>query len=251
VTGFSRRELLGALAGAAAFWPRRARAIGDTSLFHWAQVQYEGRWNPRASGPKRLLWEVVKRTSAECSLQVRPVSLASRDLHRTPFLCLCGIDEVPPLAPSQVRNLRRHLARGGLLFIEEAEPRDGSPFDRSVRALLARVLPGERLRFAPGDHVLYKSFYLLSQPPGRVLYKPYLEVIDRDERSIVIYSRNDACGAWCRDGAGNWEHEVTPGGAHQRELAFRFGVNLVMYALCGNYKRDQVHVPFILRRRRR
>jgi hypothetical protein len=41
---------------------------------------------------------------------------------------------------------------------------------------------------------------------------------------------------------------VVPGGEHQRETAYRFGVNLVMYALTGNYKSDQVHVPFILER---
>ena len=39
-----------------------------------------------------------------------------------------------------------------------------------------------------------------------------------------------------------------PGGERQRELAMRFGVNLVMYVLTGNYKSDQVHVPAILER---
>ena len=34
----------------------------------------------------------------------------------------------------------------------------------------------------------------------------------------------------------------------QRELAYRAGVNLVMYALTGNYKADQVHVPALLER---
>ena len=46
-----------------------------------------------------------------------------------------------------------------------------------------------------------------------------------------------------------WEHEVLPGGDEQREKAFRLGVNLAMYATCLDYKTDQVHVPFILRRR--
>ncbi len=31
-------------------------------------------------------------------------------------------------------------------------------------------------------------------------------------------------------------------------MSLRFGVNLVMYALTGNYKADQVHVPSILER---
>ena len=55
-------------------------------------------------------------------------------------------------------------------------------------------------------------------------------------------------GAWARDNFGQWEHEVYPGGDGQRELAFRLGINLAMYALCLDYKTDQVHVPFILRR---
>jgi len=39
-----------------------------------------------------------------------------------------------------------------------------------------------------------------------------------------------------------------PGGEGQRETAFRFGVNVVMYALTGNYKTDQVHAPALLQR---
>ena len=34
----------------------------------------------------------------------------------------------------------------------------------------------------------------------------------------------------------------------QREMAYRAGVNIVMYTLTGNYKADQVHVPALLER---
>lgn len=249
-----RRALLGLLFGAGASLALRggrAHAIGSTSLFRWAQIQYEGRWNPRETGPTRLLWEVVKRTSIECEPKPRPVRLSDTNALATlPFLCLAGGDALPPFSAAEHRNLRAHLARGGFLYIECTDPREGSPFDRSVRELLAKVLPGEPLRLAPSDHVLHRSFYLLSQPPGRTLFKPYVEMVERDDRALVVYSQNDALGAWCRDGAGTWEHEVVPGGSQQRELAFRFGVNVVMYALCGNYKRDQVHVQYLLKRRR-
>ena len=39
-----------------------------------------------------------------------------------------------------------------------------------------------------------------------------------------------------------------PGGEPQREMAYRAGVNIVMYALTGNYKADQVHIPAIMQR---
>jgi hypothetical protein len=31
-------------------------------------------------------------------------------------------------------------------------------------------------------------------------------------------------------------------------MALRFGINLVIYALTGNYKADVVHAPFLLQR---
>ena len=66
----------------------------------------------------------------------------------------------------------------------------------------------------------------------------------------MLYCQNDLGGAWARDAFGRWEYEVSPGGARQREMAFRLGINLVMYALCLDYKDDLVHTPFILKRRR-
>ena len=72
----------------------------------------------------------------------------------------------------------------------------------------------------------------------------------RDDRAVIAYSQNDLGGAWQRDDMGNFEFVCEPGGERQREMAFRLGVNLVMYALCLDYKSDQVHVPFIMRRRR-
>jgi hypothetical protein len=41
---------------------------------------------------------------------------------------------------------------------------------------------------------------------------------------------------------------MVEGEPRQREMAFRAGVNIVMYTLTGNYKADQVHVPALLER---
>jgi hypothetical protein len=43
-------------------------------------------------------------------------------------------------------------------------------------------------------------------------------------------------------------YPVVPGGERQRDWAFRAGVNIVMYALTGNYKADLVHMPALLER---
>jgi len=104
----------------------------------------------------------------------------------------------------------------------------------------------------PAGHVLTKAFYLLHEFPGRweggrlFVQKPDERV--NDGVSSVIIGANDFAGAWAIDATGRPLFSVMPGSARQRELAFRFGVNLVMYALTGNYKADQVHVDEILER---
>ena len=59
---------------------------------------------------------------------------------------------------------------------------------------------------------------------------------------------NDLAAAWAVDSNGLWVYPTVPSDPRQRDLAFRAGVNVVMYALTGNYKADQVHVPALLER---
>jgi hypothetical protein len=69
-----------------------------------------------------------------------------------------------------------------------------------------------------------------------------------DSVSAVVITSNDLAAAWATDRRGQPMFPLTPGGARQRELALRGGVNLVMYTLTGNYKSDQVHVRDLLER---
>jgi hypothetical protein len=227
-----------------------ALALGDREKLELAQLAYAGNWNPRPSALRRLAWEIEKRTSIETtpdSVEVRLSDEAA--LRRHPLLYLAGDGPLPALDEAEVARLRRHLSSGGLLVVDGAEARPGGGFDQSVRALVKRLFPKEPLAPLPPDHVVYKSFYLLKTPVGRVAAVPYLEAVEHDGRVALVYSQNDMGGAWARDNFGQWEHEVFPGGDAQREMAFRLGINLAMYALCLDYKTDQVHVPFILRRR--
>jgi hypothetical protein len=104
----------------------------------------------------------------------------------------------------------------------------------------------------PPDHVITKSFYLMQDFPGRfagsTLWIGETEGRVNDGVASVLIGSNDWASAWAVNDQGRPYFAVVPGGERQRELAYRFGVNLVMYALTGNYKADQVHVPFILER---
>lgn len=229
-----------------------ALAVGKRSWLRMGQIAYRGgNWNPRPTALSRLLWTLAQRTSVETGLRAHRVAVSDRKLFEHPLLYITGDRSFPPWPKQDVRRLRRHLAAGGTLIADAADARVGQGFDRSFRRLAGRLFPKLPLRQVKPDHTLLKSFYLVRRFGGRVLVRPYVEAVERDDRAMIVYSLNDLGGAWARDDFGAWTHPVTPGGARQREGAFRLGINLVMYALCGNYKRDQVHVPFIIRRRKR
>jgi len=226
-----------------------AHAIGETTLFDVRLVEYEGgQPAPRATAPRRLAWEVRKRTSVETRLVPTTARLDSPGIFETPFLYWTGDRSFGPLSEPEVVGLRRFVEFGGFVLIDDASA-DGDGFDGSVRRELARAFPSHALVTLPATHTVFRSFYLLDRPVGRVRGPQHVYAIERGDRAAVIYSRHDLGGAWARDNLGNWEYPVVPGGEPQRESAIRLGVNLVLYALCLDYKDDQVHAPFIMRRR--
>ena len=100
--------------------------------------------------------------------------------------------------------------------------------------------------------MLSRSFYLLRSYPGRyvgaTVWVAGEDDAGNDGVSPVIIGANDWAGAWATDSGGQTPYSVIPGGEEQRVTAYRFGVNAVIYALTGNYKTDQVHVPALLQR---
>jgi hypothetical protein len=153
---------------------------------------------------------------------------------------------------------------GGTIFFDLRD--DGSGADaltggatassEALRRILSKLdIPP--LEPVPPTHVLTKSFYLLDHFPGRYdggklwVERPDSEGAstgNTDGVSGIIIGSNDYAAAWAMDANGDPTYAVVPGTDRQREFAFRTGINVVMYALTGNYKADQVHVPDLLDR---
>jgi hypothetical protein len=244
-----RRAVLAAMSALPLFG-RRALAFGDSARFIPAVAQHGGRWDARLSGLRRLAWELQRRTSVEVVPDARPFPLSSPKLFEYPFLYLGGEGDLPALSAAEIENLRRYLTFGGFMLADANDGSSGAGFDRALRREMARVLPRNPLTPLSSSHVVFKSYFMLDAASGRLLNKAQLEACTLGKRAAVIYSQNDLAGAWNRDEGGDYEFEVSPGGEPQRELAFRLGINICMYALCLDYKDDAVHLPLIMNKRR-
>jgi hypothetical protein len=153
------------------------------------------------------------------------------------------------MSDAALRRVNDYLKNGGLILFDT---RDGGASGFASFNRVARGIDITRLIQVPPDHVLTKAFYLLREFPGRwatgSVWVEEGQGRSNDGVSSVVVGSNDWAAAWAVDESGQPLYATVPGGQRQREFAYRFGVNLVMYALTGNYKSDQVHVPAILER---
>jgi len=190
---------------------------------------------------------------------VEPAEPLGVDLERDeivffPLLYWPVTESQPALSEAARRKVNAFLATGGTILFDLRDPAAGGALSSATGALqrLAEGLDIPPLAPLPAEHVLTKSFYLMQAFPGRYaggqLWIDASESAANDGVATVLIGTNDWAAAWAVGDDGRPLYAVVPEGERQRELAYRFGVNVVMYALTGNYKSDQVHVPFILER---
>jgi hypothetical protein len=208
-----------------------------------------------AQGLTALTGVLAARTSAEMGTPAE-VNPETDDLFPYPVVYWrIAPDQEPPSEQAATR-LNDYLGRGGMILFDAPnqiganESGEGDQVGRALNGVLARLNISSLMQ-VPEGHVLHRSFYLLPDLPGRYTGAPvYIErgSVANDGVSSIIIGSHDWAAAWARDNRGLPIYPVVPGGERQREWSYRFGVNLVMYALTGNYKADQVHLPAIMQR---
>lgn len=158
-----------------------------------------------------------------------------------------------PLSDRARERLNDYMRQGGMLLVDTRMPGGGAtgPGGPELETMLAGLDIPPLAPVGP-DHVLTRAFYLLNDFPGRYnggeVWAEAQEDQMNDGVSSIIIGSNDWAGAWAVDENGRPLNAVVPGPERQREMALRTGINIVMYAMTGNYKADQVHVPAILER---
>nr|MCS5575015.1 DUF4159 domain-containing protein [Pseudomonadales bacterium] len=207
-----------------------------------------------------LSWVLRQRTAVE---PTRPAAVdpETDNLILYPLLYWPITDQQSLLSASALANIDHYLQVGGMILLDtrdqavnERPEAAGRRSTNLMQQMLGNLnLPS--LSVVPQGHALTQSFYLIDHFPGRwdggdVWVEQYEGGINDGVSSLVV-GGNDWAAAWALSPSGNPLFPAVPGGERQRELAFRFGINLTMYALTGNYKADQVHIPAILRRLKR
>lgn len=202
------------------------------------------------SGLSRELW---RRTSVEPA-DPAAVNPETDDLSIYPFLYWPVTAEAAP-SNAALANLDNFMRLGGLVVFDTRDAdRAGlgaeTPEGAALRAIL-RKLNVPPLAPPAQDHVLNRSFYLLDDLSGRSAGGEIWVDAGSETNDAVtplIIGGRDWAGAWARDGAGDPLLPMANGDERRREFAFRAGINMVMVALTGNYKSDQVHAPILIER---
>lgn len=189
------------------------------------RLQYDGGgdWYANPSSLPNLLKEIGLRTTIPVESREVALTLSDARLWDVPYLYLTGHGNLR-WSEAELITLRRYLARGGFLHID-----DSYGMDESIRREVPRLYPGNPLVEVPLEHPIYQVVY--SFPRGL----PKIHEHDNkpaqgfgiflDGRLVLFYSYQSDLG----DG---WEdpqvHRDPPA---IRDAAIRMGVNLVAYAV--------------------
>lgn len=163
-----------------------------------------------------------------------------------------------PPSDQALYRLETYMDDGGLIIFDT---RDGdrligngqTPEQSALRRILVllNIPPLEPL---PEGHVLGRSFYLLDDLPGRNENGPVWVAAAQamghrnDNVTPLIIGGRDWAAAWATDANGRPLRPMGAGGFRRRDYAIRAGINIVMVALTGNYKVDQLQVDSLLDR---
>ncbi|MCP4934508.1 MAG: DUF4159 domain-containing protein [bacterium] len=205
----------------------------------------------------------IARRSAFEPVEPVGVDISKDELAFFPLLYWPIPTEPSHLDSATIARINAYMKQGGVILFDTQDQMTSFLPGRNAAGLtpLARLLARmdiPPLEPVPSNHVLTRSFYLLNSFPGRwqggTLWveasgkNSSSTVRNSDDVSSIIITSNNLAAAWATDDRGRTLFAVSPDGEHQREMSYRTGINIVMYALTGNYKADQVHLPALLRR---
>jgi hypothetical protein len=232
--------------------PAARAAPSDLSLAYirTGDAATDARAKAGLEGLSRVL---AARTSVEPGAVIG-IDPAATDLALYPLLYWLLPDRPIETTPEAARALDRYMKSGGVIFVDSRGAGREPAAARAIARAALRGIEAPPLEQVPDGHVLRKSFYILQGFPGRYQNaKLWVETgasaaaSANDGVSPLIVGDGDWASAWANAAPSVQYGDYSPAQRTQ-EIAARVGVNIVLYALTGNYKADQVHFETLLKR---
>jgi hypothetical protein len=209
--------------------------------------------NTTRAGLWGLSFQLGERTTVEPD-EPHGIDLAKDALELYPMIYYAVPRDAKALPAAAVAKVNAYLRAGGAFVVDTRDASPGGDTGQNLQRLLQGI-DAPPMQPAPPNHVLTKSYYLLKNFPGRYNGRLWIEsgAANRDTRrgdgvSGLFIGGSDWAGAWAIDKATGRPLLSMEGGEATREVAYRFGINLVVYILTGNYKEDPVHTEALLDR---
>jgi hypothetical protein len=202
---------------------------------HIQRVRYSfGDFYTDPSAVPNLMDWISRHTKIRCKIVGGFVRLTDRELLKNPILLVTG-HQAFEFSEEERKGLRNYLFNGGFLFVDDCGFLIGGPFDvsmrREIRLSLGAQLYNSMYRIPPGgQEILHAYFDFEGVPPGDEvpdrLY-PWVEAIDLNNRTILIYSNKDL---FCvlEEGYVGHGHENPQ---HLHPDVAKFMTNVIVYVL--------------------
>ena len=197
----------------------------------------------------KVLSKFISSKTAAIFSEPTPIDLKEDKLLYYPIIYWptdSGLNELP-------KKIKRFLNDGGLLLIDCKLDELNFMINKCLDSFQKLLKNNQIGQFKEIDekHAMSKSFYIINNFPGRKnnsIYFATTELGDFDNTASVIIGNNDWVGAWAKNENNEFLFSLLQNDLKQRNVSFKFGVNLLIYSLTGNYKTDQVHIPEFLKR---
>jgi hypothetical protein len=162
-----------------------------------------------------------KNLSTNISKETPYVEASSNDLFQYPFIHMTGHGNVV-FSNKEVENLRKYLAGGGFLHID-----DNYGMDEFIRRELKKIFPNQPLVELPTNHAIFNQKYSFNGLP-----KIHEHDGKRPQAFAIILNGKIVClYTYETDLSDGWEDKGVHNDPENKRLeALQMGANILMYA---------------------
>ncbi|MEO0144403.1 MAG: DUF4159 domain-containing protein [candidate division WOR-3 bacterium] len=190
--------------------------------FQIARLQYDGGgdWYNDPEVIPNLVKFIKKYVNIELDERQAIVKPSSKDIFNYPIVYMTGHGNVY-FSEADAKNLREYLERGGFLYVD-----DDYGMDKYFRREIKKVFPDKELEEIPLNHPIFNIYWKFDKLPKIHQHDgkpPKAYGIFIGDRLVLLYTYESNISDGWTDRHGD-PSEV-------QEIALKFGMNIVLYAL--------------------